>query len=70
VVSQCAAFAQAVQRWANRGANAHLQEAGAARESAQNRLGFIVPSRAAHSIQMRIPAHTFHKEYRFKQSSA
>jgi hypothetical protein len=36
----------------------------------RNRLRFIVPSRIAHSNQMRIARLIFHKEYRFKQSSA
>jgi hypothetical protein len=36
----------------------------------ENRLRFIVPACAAHSIQMQIRALRFHKECRFNQSSA
>jgi hypothetical protein len=42
--------------------------AGAA--APENRLRFIVPACAMHSIQMQIRALRFHKEYRFNQSSA
>jgi hypothetical protein len=69
-ISHFAASAPVVQRWARSWGVSPLARPGAEQKPMQNRLGFIVPSRAAHSIQMRISAHTNHKEYRFKQSSA
>jgi hypothetical protein len=38
--------------------------------ASENRLRFIVPAGAVHSIQMQIRALRFHKQYRFNQSSA
>jgi hypothetical protein len=38
--------------------------------NSENRLRFLIPSRAAHSIQKQIAALTNHKEYGFKHCSA
>jgi hypothetical protein len=46
------------------------QHGGYRTGASQFRLRFIVPSRRAGLIQRQIGAHTFHKEYRFNQSSA
>jgi hypothetical protein len=54
------------QRWAKWRGRAHMGRLPQSR----NRLGFIIPSLGVHSNQMQIAAHTFHKQYGFKQSSA